>query len=54
MRKRVAPDDVVSCYGEIWDDISMEQGLLVRGNQIIIPSRGVINRATVGLKPTLV
>ena len=38
MRNRTrGTNDVVRSYGEIWNDISLEQGLLVRGQQIIIP-----------------
>ena len=38
MRRRTRrTQDVVRSYGEIWDDLSMEQGLLVRGQQIIVP-----------------
>ena len=38
MKKRTkGTNDVVRSYGEIWNDLSLEQGLLVRGQQIIIP-----------------
>ena len=37
MRRRAKKDDVARAYGDIWDNLSLEQCLLVRGSQIIIP-----------------
>ena len=36
MRRRAKKDDVARAYGDIWDNLSLEQCLLVRGSQIII------------------
>ena len=37
MRRTRKSQDVVRSYKEVWDDLSLEQGLLVRGQQIILP-----------------
>ena len=37
MRRTRRTQDVVRSYHEIWNDLSMEKGLLVRGQKIIIP-----------------
>ena len=37
MRRTRRSQDVVRSYKEVWDDLSLEKGLLVRGQQIIVP-----------------